>query len=245
MRARDANVTSRVTGSTPVVSKTRNPLVALYSAPPCASPNQVLVVFKTAADVGYRTTFLKPCTGYSLNFYIAGMEASTTYYLHQDLYNGSSLISHGRVLTFTTGPIGISIPSHMFLKPLQPPTKYTYPNLLRLSFFGPFATDNGQNVIWYLSPPQPLGSGSVVRPIEGATFLAMADEPTAVCPQTGKHCGDHQFFREYDLAGNVLRETNWTFLNQEVNALRATEGKALFTGRTSPTTGSGCPTVIQ
>ena len=53
----------------------------------------------------------------------------------------------------------------------------------------------------------------------------MADEPTAVCPQTNTPCGDHQFFREYDLAGNVLRETNWTLLNQEVNALRATAGK--------------------
>ena len=109
--------------------------------------------------------------------------------------------------------------------PLQPPTEFTYPDLLRLSFSGPFATDNDQNVIWYLSPPQAVGTGSVVRPIEGATFLGMADEPTAVCPQTNTHCGDHQLFREYDLAGNVLRETNWTLLNQEVNALRATEGK--------------------
>ena len=125
-------VTSRVTGSTPVVSATRSPLVALYSAPPCNSPNQVLVAFKAAADAGYRTTLFKPCTGYSLNFYIAGMLASTTYYLHQDLYNGSSLVSQGPVLTFTTGPIGISIPSHSFLTPLQPPTQYTYPNLLRL-----------------------------------------------------------------------------------------------------------------
>ena len=66
----------------------------------------------------------------------------------------------------------------------------------------------------------------MVRPIGGVTFLGMADEPTAVCPQNNAHCSDHQFFREYDLAGNVLRETNWTFLNQQVNASRAFEGKA-------------------
>ena len=40
-----------------------------------------------------------------LNFYIAGMKASTTYYLHQDYFNGSALIAYGPVLTFTTGAI--------------------------------------------------------------------------------------------------------------------------------------------
>ncbi len=218
-------VRSRVTGSTPVVSPTRNPLVALYSAPPCASPNRVLVAFKTATGASYRTTLFKPCTGHSLNFYIAGMQADTTYYLHQDLYNGSSLIASGPVLKFTTGAIGISIPSHVYPTPLQTPTQYTYPNLLRLTFRGPFATDNSENVIWYLSPAQSLGGGYIAQPTMGATFLGFADEPTAVCPQTNTHCSDHQFFREYDLAGNVLRETNWTFLNQQVNALRAFEGK--------------------
>ena len=214
-------VTSRIIGSTPVVSHTNNPLVALYSAPPCAGPNQVRVVWKAAADAGYRSTALKTCTGSSsLNFYIAGMKASTTYYLHQDLFNGSVLIAYGPVLTFTTGAIGISIPSHFNLTSMQQPTETTYPNLLRLAFSGPFATDNSQNVIWYLP-----ASTSFVRPIEGATFLGMANEPTAVCPQTNTPCGDSQFFREYDLAGNVLRETNWTLLNQEVDALRATEGK--------------------
>ncbi len=218
-------VTSRIRGSMPVVSATRNPLVALYSAPPCASPYQVLVAFKTATGASYRTTLLKPCTGQSLNFYIAGMEASTTYYLHQDVYNGSTLTSQGPVLKFTTGAIGIAIPSHVNLKPLQPPTQFTYPNLLRMTLGNIFATDNSENVIWYLSPAQPVGSGYIPRPTPQATFLGFADEPTAVCPQTGKPCSDHQFFREYDLAGNVLRETNWTLLNQQINASRAFEGK--------------------
>ena len=218
-------VTSRITGSTPVVSPTRNPLVALYSAPPCAAPYQVRVAFKAAADTSYRGTPLKACNDHSLNFYIAGMKASTTYYLHQDVLNGSTLVAYGPVLTFTTGAIGIYIPPHVNLKPLQPPTEYTYPNLLRLTFGKIFATDNAQNVIWYLAPAQALGSGYIAQPTEGSTFLGIADEPTAVCPQTHTHCADHQFFREYDLAGNVLRETNWTLLNQEVNASRAFEGK--------------------
>ena len=70
-----------------------------------------------------------------------------------------------------------------------------------------------------------LGSGYIPRPTLRATFLGIADEPTAVCPQTDTPCGDHQFFREYDMAGNVLRETNWTLLNQQINASRAFEGK--------------------
>ncbi len=220
-------VKSLVTGSTPVVFPTRNPLVALYSAPPCASPYQVRVVWKAAADAGYRGTAFQPCNGHSLNFYIAGMRASTTYYLHQDTFNGSSFSAYGPVLPFTTGAITVSIPSHSLVNgtSMQPPTEYIYPNLLRLTFANPFTTDNAQNVIWYFSPVQGLGTGIIARPISGGTFLGMADEPTAVCPQTNKPCGDHQFFREYDLAGNVLRETNWTFLNQEVNVLRASDGK--------------------
>ena len=45
-------VTSRVAGSTPVVSRTRNPLVALYSAPPCASSQRVLVASRRLPMLG-------------------------------------------------------------------------------------------------------------------------------------------------------------------------------------------------
>ncbi len=37
-------------------------------------------------------------------------------------------------------------------------------------------------------------------------------------------CGDHQYLREYDVAGNVIRQTSWAVLNDRINAIRATQG---------------------
>src|SRR6185437_7763056 len=82
-------VTSRVTGSGPVVNPTKNSLVALYSAPACAAGSSMRVRFKLPSDVYWQSTPLKPCNGTtSMNFYIAGMRATSTYQLRDDLIRG-------------------------------------------------------------------------------------------------------------------------------------------------------------
>jgi len=204
------SVTSRVTGSSPVVNTTpSNTLVALCSAPPCSSPKQVRVRFQVQGATTWQLTPAKTCDGLSLNFYIAGMRAATTYVLQQDTLNGP-FDTPGPSLTFRTGAVPGSFDTYgpFVIKPAQAPTSTSYPIELRCSS-APYATDLQENVIWYL--PLDFGSGYMVRPVPGGTFLGIMDDLP----------GDARFFREIDLSGHIIKETNWTILNQEVNAYRA------------------------
>jgi hypothetical protein len=156
------------------------------------------------------------------------MRANTTYILQQDLFNGP-FDTPGQPLHFTTGSLPAGLPIFSTIKPAEPPTSTSYPFEL-VGTAGPgfaYATDLNQNLVWFL--PGILGSGYPVRPVPGGTFLAVRDDPVAtaaICKSgAGVACGDHQFFREYDLAGNVVRETNWTILNKEINAIRVQQGK--------------------
>src|ERR1700716_944352 len=75
-------VNSRVIGKQAVVTPTLNPLVALYSAPPCED-GTIHVKFRpvsSANDVPWTTTNALPCVhGQSRNFLVAGMLAPTPY----------------------------------------------------------------------------------------------------------------------------------------------------------------------
>lgn len=211
------DVTSRITGSSPVVSGTQNPLVALYSAPPCSAPKQVRVVFKSAADSQWQMTPFKPCDGLSVNFYIGGMRASTAYTIQQLLYNGP-FATPGPPLSFTTGsiPSSVPIPNRFRLVGPASPTSTSYPFELRSALLSQaFAADLNENVVWYLNPYEGL-SGYVFRLISGGTFLGTNSE----------FGGDQQFLHEFDMAGHLIRETNWTILSQEISALRTSQGKS-------------------
>lgn len=202
-------VTSRVSGSTPVVNKTNNSLVALYSAPPCNSSNQMRVRFQAPGDTVWQMTSTSWCDGvHSMNFYAGGMRQNTTYILQHILINGSSQ-TFGPQLTFTTG----SLPSGFntggpYIIHSPPASDTTYPIELRCAS-PPYATDLQERVIWYLSTN--LGSGYMTRPVPGGTFLAILDGDTP---------GDAKYLKEFDMAGNPIRETNWTILNQELNNYR-------------------------
>ncbi len=223
------NVESRVTGNRPVVSNTRNPLVALYSGPPCSAPARMRVQFKAPSTPTTYTPY-KTCNGLSMNFYLGGMLASTTYSVQQLLYSGAGEVA-GPQLDFTTGsiPSNVEIPNHFRLAGPEPPTSVTYPYLLHASDGkATYATDLDEHVVWYLTGGAPYDNGYLTHPISGGTFLGIADDPInskAVCknlPTTS--CGDHQFLREYDMAGNVIRQTSWAILNDRINALRAKQG---------------------
>src|SRR6185437_3701973 len=172
----------------------------------------------------------KTCTGQTLNFYIGGMLEQTTYNVQQFLQTGISSIA-GPVLTWHTGsvPSDISIPNHFRLAGPQPPTSTTYPFLLHSTIGNaPFATDLNENVVWYRPITAPYDSGYLVKLLPGGTFLTIDDDPIdsqAHCKGLGSTaCGDHQFLRELDLAGNVIRRTSWAVVNDEINSLRARQG---------------------
>ncbi len=206
------SVTSRVTGSEPVVSRTSHPLVALYSMPPCPAGHTGRVRFKLPSATVWQVTSTKACTGNtSLNFYIAGMRASTYYQLQQDVLNGP-FATPGPILSFTTGalPAGLPIASYSVVKTPQAPNNTAYPVLLSGPVNAiPYATDSAGEIIWYL-PPQTPAVAYLVRPQPGGTFFVINLGPGSK--------PNYSLLREYDLAGNIVRETNYVVISEQLKS---------------------------
>jgi arylsulfate sulfotransferase len=204
-------VTSNVTGSAPVVLPTSHPLVALYSAPPCASGSYMRVVFEPASG-SLQVTPWKPCAaGLSMNFEVGGMRASTTYYMvHQIVTSGT--VTNGPVRSFTTGALPTTLPfpaSSVTVGPSSQ-TDEQAPIILQcnITFPGspqtmPIATDLSGRVLWYYAPFAAVAQEgtSIYRPLPGGNMVMAANDPTTSPVET-------QILREIDLEGNALLETN-------------------------------------
>ncbi|MBV9264957.1 MAG: aryl-sulfate sulfotransferase [Acidobacteriaceae bacterium] len=209
-------VTSLVSGGEPVISPTAHPLVALYSAPACTAGRTIRVRFKGQGDTIWAATPFKTCNGTtSVNFYIAGMRPSTAYSMQQDVYNGP-FDTVGPILSFTTGalPLSVTLTTAKVDVPAEVPNSTAYPIVLNGSSGLPFATDTLGRLVWYLpSFPQPNG-GYLTRPVSGGTFLGITDQPGSVI-------NNRRLLREWDLAGNVVRETNVAAVNAQLKAMGA------------------------
>jgi hypothetical protein len=205
----------------PVVSATAHPLVAMFSLPPCPAGSLARVHFQLARTIFWQYTPYQTCTGNtSLNFLIGGMLASSTYTLQSDIFAAPS-DTLGPKLSFTTGAIPSdalsAIPSYSASVPASGPNATAYPVLLTavIGITGPltpFAINAGGGVIWYLPDfVAPLQEDAyMTHPVPGGTFLVVANEAAV---------GDKQLLREYDLAGNILRETNATAIGNELAAM--------------------------
>lgn len=207
-------IASRVTGKSAVVSRTANPLVALYSAPACAK-GSMIVQFRPASGGAWQSTAAQPCgTGASINVLVAGMRASTTYVLRHTVNGGAP----STALSFTTGkpPAGLKITTFTVK---QAPTAQAdsssqvifhalIPNLPP-NVANPIGTDLAGNLVWYYDT---LNSGlSNIWPVHslpGGTVLILGKDryhPT----------GDN-VLREIDLAGDTVRETNIDVVNAQL-----------------------------
>jgi arylsulfate sulfotransferase len=213
------DVISRITGSDAVVTPTMNPLVALYSAPPCRG-GSVWVQFRPAdlPDATWTSTNALPCVrGRSRNFIVAGMQANTTYEMvHRvDRREGSPIL-------FTTGapPTTLSIPAFTVRLAPGPGTELRrsliYHNLAArpaANAVNLLATDLSGTLVWYYDP---LASGLVgigqpgSAPLAGGTVLLGGRD-------THRALGLN-VLREIDLAGNPLRETNIDAVNAQLTA---------------------------
>ena len=203
-------LTSRVTSNSPVVNPTSHPLVALYSAPSCASGSSMEVQYRRSASSYTYVTPSKPCNGTtSMNFYIGGMRPSTQYTIQGHTITGSNDVA-GPALTFTSGaaPSEITVESYNMSKPESPTA---HPVLLTSPTQGvPFATDSVGNLIWYLPAYQSTG-GYLTRPVPGGTFLGTADDNSGIP-------ANRRLLREYDIAGNLVRETNTAAISAQLTA---------------------------
>jgi hypothetical protein len=210
-------ISTRVTGGSAVSSTTDNPLVALYSAPECAAGSSMRVRFKRPSDVFYQSTALQACaTGLSMNFLIAGMYPSSTYEMRHDIVTGPRVATVSGV-TFTTGASTFS-PTIISATQPQSPTSTSAPIMLfspltlGSSTSTPFATDLNGNLLWYYQHhgQTPQNLFYLTRPAPGGNMIVTL---------RGSH-GDlaHAGFREIDLAGSTIAETNVRRLNEQLSA---------------------------
>jgi arylsulfate sulfotransferase len=204
--------TAIANGSNPVViSPTANPLVALFSSTGCAAPNSMLVAFKTATGA-QQLTPPKPCNGNTMNFYVAGMYASTQYSMTGEIIHGSQKVGHTSTESFTTGPIpgSVSIPAFSVISP-APSVASAEPILVHSFISSPIVqtgTDLSGKVLWYYQPydAQP---GFISRPVAGGFFWYMGEVNSDPYKQP---------LREIDVAGNTLVETNVGRINEQLVA---------------------------
>lgn len=214
-------VNTRVTGHDAVVTPTLNPLVALYSAPPCES-DAIHVEFSLASGEPFwhstNTLLCRP--GKSSNFLVAGMLPHTIYQMRHVLDDGTA----SSPILFTTDSLPATVTSASFTVRQQgPQTDFSQDIVFHVlagrlnGIPNPQATDLNGSVIWYydyqgsgLTLPQP---GSCALAPGGRLYLQGTDRYVSISNPKARNV-----LRKVDLAGNPLRETSIDALNAQLTA---------------------------
>jgi arylsulfate sulfotransferase len=200
-------IVSRIKGSQAVVTPTSNPLIALFSAPPCPDGSKFRVAFqRQAGDKGDKVlshTAPEACRGSrSGNAYVAGMLPDSDYRLRAEVVNGSD-VKQGTWMPFHTGLLDGDFPPVSIAVPRAGGSTVSEPVLINsvASAGGakrPFATDMDGNLIWYLRSPEFL-----TRVLPGGRLLVLSEGANSANDMKRL-----QILREMDLAGSIIRETN-------------------------------------
>ncbi len=234
-------VTSPVTGADPVVQMTQNPLVALFTAPSCASGSTMRVSFQPqSGNVPATKTNWAACQPGAMTFEIAGMYPSTAYNLYAQVATGGKAVN-GPTVSFTTGALPTGIPFPAFAAGI--PDSPGDPN--RVLLYGPWnadgaspsadvATDLSGNIIWYNAPDDPAHATMIVRAFPDG-FLAVEFGPAWI-----PGLEEYQVLRQIDWAGNIVRETNIGIVQQQVHAMGNPDAASCNTIPSPPPVGAAC-----
>jgi arylsulfate sulfotransferase len=191
------------------VSQTVNPLVAQYTISPPAQ-STVAIQFGTNRTYPF-TTSAQPASsdGSALTFLVAGMKQNTLYHMRAvaSYADGSQQFDSDH--TFQTGSIppdrmpqvAVTNPNHLTPAPgveLLSLTKGTANHLMAL------ALDPSGNVIWYYDYDSSLGLPQPIKLLPNGHMLA-------VFATGGGYTGT---VREFDLAGNIVRQFDFSDLRQ-------------------------------
>jgi len=230
-----------VTGAGPVVVATANPLVALFSAPPCAQGSKMRVKFtERGASHGTLTPWAACPGSKTMTFEIAGMHPSATYDMWSQTATGGNLVD-GPTVSFMTGalPTNTHFPKftvavasgpntdtrdRVILEDLTMPGQpVNYPEV---------ATDLAGNIIWYYYPP--TSADLVTRPLPDGILIIEGG------PAWNPDSQQNQLLRKIDWAGNIVKETNTGAIQQELLALGATDAQPCNTIPRPAPVGAGC-----
>lgn len=192
-----------VLGSTPVVTPSANPMVFIYSVPPCPAGERIRVQFQGSDGAVQYTPYQACVAGATRNFYLAGMRQGATYQVQHAIDRGRTAVL-GPMINIST-PVTSTAPLS-FAALTQGPAP---PGLLLQSLLGSaaLATDLNGNLVWI----GPADVTYITRPVTGGTFLGIGEDGT-LDPS-------HQFIREFDLAGIVVAETNAARISQQLAAI--------------------------
>ena len=234
-------VTPLAVGATPVVTATGNPLVALFSAPSCASGSSMAVRFQPVTKSGPAfTTFFSKChPPATMNFEIAGLYPGTVYQMVAETETGGKT-TPGTPVTFKTGPLpgNITFPTFTVDVPAGAQTDTAEPVILQnLLEFGAtvypvVATDLSGSIIWYYNPGQSI---FLTRPLQNGTMLTMQAGPSWDPALT-----QLQLLDQIDFAGNIVKETNIGALSQQLVAMGATDAALCNTIASPAPVGAAC-----
>ncbi|MGD0360241.1 MAG: aryl-sulfate sulfotransferase [Bryobacteraceae bacterium] len=234
---------SAVATGGPVVEKTANPLVALFSAPSCASGSTMRIAFQeqTGSVPGSATNWVACHPPATMTFEIAGMYPSTKYNMHAQTNTGGK-ITNGATLSFTTGALPtstVTFPSFTAVKAgtdtENPVFLHTFIAFQSEPVYPDVATDLQGNIIWYYWANTATHVDLITRPLPGGGNITIQDD-YAWDPNVNQD----QFLRQVDLAGNIVRETNMGAIQQELVALGAVDGGACTAIGTPAPVGAGC-----
>ncbi len=206
---------TRVVGTSAVVSRMANPLVALYSAPPSTGASMYVQFAKQGPTLAWQNTSPLPIVpGESTNFIVAGMQPNTTYLMRDVLDNGTV----STPLSFTTGslPANLNFPKFTVVQPPAAGTDLSQSMIFHAGLYSgktidTLATDLNGNVIWYYDA---VGNGfpSYAQNLEpNGTVMMLGGNAVGVA-------GGFNTLRQVDLAGDTLRETNINAVNAELAA---------------------------
>ncbi|MFN7998540.1 MAG: aryl-sulfate sulfotransferase [Bryobacteraceae bacterium] len=228
------SITPLVTGTTPVVVGTTNPLVALFSAPSCATGSSMRVHFQPQAGGAVGLTNWVTCVPpKTMTFEVAGMYPSTAYQLYAQTVTLGK-VTNGPPVTFTTGalPSNITFPKFTVQVPAGPQTdtidSIILHNMIQLGGglrYPDVASDLAGKIMWYyysIDPTKPspsIGIHTLSRLLPGGTILTQENGfAWNQISQVG------QYLRQVDLAGNIVKETNTGAVQQQLKALGSVDG---------------------
>ena len=203
------------------VGATANPQVAAYTFT-LQFPGTVTVNFGTTTSYGFTTSAQHFAAGTQSTILVAGMLVSTAYHMQSTIAYDSGATQTDPDLTFTTGasPPGFNPTFTVATTPgLTPQPGIELVDLLSNPDV-PYATDLQGNVIWtYLFPDQQTTGSypTIIYPVKLQTnghFIGLvAPESQLVLTNGPIPPTTLNYVREFDLAGNVVRQLAMSDLN--------------------------------
>lgn len=217
-----AVVTPTATLPTATVNSTINPLVARLTV--ANAPSGAKVVAQFGIDTSY-ARFSSEVTAASngvADLLVAGMTPKTAYHIRAKITGLDGSIAFTPDATFTTGALPPALAS-LNLKAESMPGRTPAPGVEMIEPAGapayPYAVDLNGKLVWYYTwadyNPR-LSIGGMQRLANGHFVAAFASQTDA--PLTGVVDRDKGLVREFDLAGETVRQITVTELNQKLSA---------------------------